>query len=360
MRPRILLRTHYQADEPRTIIVTTTDCASPTVGRREDSITKALVAWARAHEYIMSLPAAVYALDNARMIGLLDKSNRWTAGGLAFGYIRSALGGGVRSDARQLSLPEQRLYLKYYVVNAGALLIKFGEWLIAHERVTDSELRTESVIERLVVSALDDYLGIATDIRDRTAIRHERDRLSKTHYAASTKRHKRYPLLTTMKRLRLLELLTDNSGHETIVPDSGGRLASLLDAIPDVRSLEQLSREETLQPLLSLIAQRWPISPELRYLQGGELLANAYTYGMDRGLHACPLEYLDDVLFALPHAGLSGRETTYQAADLLQFAHKERPTDIRFHVDRRGRRAYVLMNKRVLEDLPEILSPWDR
>src|SRR5712692_5213933 len=90
MRPRILLRTHYQADEPRAIIAAVTECSSPTESRHEDAVAAALMKWAKANDYTLSTPGALYAVGNARSLGLLNTSYRWTATGLAFGYIHSA------------------------------------------------------------------------------------------------------------------------------------------------------------------------------------------------------------------------------------------------------------------------------
>src|SRR5439155_18993465 len=90
MHPRILLRTHYQADEPRIIIATVTHCTSPTQSRSEDAAAEAVVRWARAHDITISLPGAVYAVGNARALSLLNNSNRWTSTGLAFGYLNKS------------------------------------------------------------------------------------------------------------------------------------------------------------------------------------------------------------------------------------------------------------------------------
>ena len=87
MRPRILLRTHYQADEPRLIIASAVHCSSPTESRDEGRIAAQLQKWARSNGFIISVPGAIYAVGNSRQLGLLNNVNRWTARGLAFAYF---------------------------------------------------------------------------------------------------------------------------------------------------------------------------------------------------------------------------------------------------------------------------------
>lgn len=343
MRPRILLRTHYQADEPRAIIAVVTNCSSPTESRQVDAVAAALVKWARDSDYTLSLPGAVYAVGNARSLGLLNDSHRWTATGLAFAYIHSSLPAARSRNGLILAEPEARLYLKCYLEHGGALLVKFGQWLLKRGRTTDEELRAESVIERLLIEALDEYLTIVTDIRDRTVVRKERERLSRSDYASSTKRHKRYPLLKTMERLGLVVATNDLTEERiAISPDADGRLVALLRVVPDVTTLERLCRDEGLPNAID-VALSEHRRQDIELPTAAQLLTNAYRFAIERGLQACPLAYLDDLLFAYPliEAGESMRGNAEQWFEPL---HRRYPTDVRFHVDRRGRRAFVLIS----------------
>lgn len=355
MHPRILLRTHYQADEPRTILATVTECTSPTESRNEDAIAAAVVRWARQNQQIISIPGAVYAIGNARSLEFLNKSNRWTATGLAFGYVHKALP--VRKGIEGLALTwlEEHLYLKHYLAKNGALVIKFGQWLLKHGSTTDEELRNRSVIEGLMVEALDEYLAITTDIRDRTGIRRERDRMNRSEYASITKRHKRYPLLTTLERLRLLDAERANGDRQRIAPDSSGRLATLLRAIPDIPALERLGRDDSLHKVVSaaLGESTHILSSRAR---PATVVADAYRYAVHRGLQACPLAYLDDVLYAYFAFDADRSTAEGSAEELLEPLHRALPGEVRFHVDRRGRRAFVLITGQAGQNLDAVLS----
>lgn len=354
MQPRILLRTHYQADEPRIIIATVTDCASPTESRDEDAVAKAVVRWARSHHQMISIPGAVYAVGNARSLGLLTASNRWTSTGLAFSYLhKEGLADPPADDIATLTPVEERLYLRQYLIGGGALLIQFGQWLLAHNPTTDDDLRIMSTIEKLVISALDEYLSLATDIRDRTAIRRERDRLNRSDYVSSTKRHKRYPLLTTMERLRLLNVERKDGDRVSISPDNSRRLAALISAIPNVSSLERVVRDRSLPRVLDAAlgeAERDDLPARARDV----LLAGAYAYAMKRGLQACSLEYLDDVFYGV--FPCTPRRPTPGPEELLDALRARMPGQVRFHVDRRGRRAFVVISDAAMEKLPSELS----
>jgi hypothetical protein len=240
--------------------------------------------------------------------------------------------------------------------NGGALLIKFGQWLLKRVGTTDDELRTESVIERLLIEALDEYLTIATDIRDRTAIRKERERLSRSDYASSTKRHKRYPLLTTMKRLRLLVFDEVGDQRTRVSPDPEQRLVRLLKVLPDVTTLERCCRERTLEAAIDTALNDAEQADRPGRPNTATLMADAYRFAMERGLQACPLSYLDDLLFAYALVGTRASAKPVTAEGVFEPLHKQYPTDVRFHVDRRGRRAFVLISGEPSRTLEEQLS----
>lgn len=349
MRPRLLLRTHYQADEPRLLISAVTRCSSPTAGRSEDTVAAALKEWARNNNYTVSTPGALYAIDNARHLGLLNKSNRWTASGFAFAFLDRLVPPQVGSQSLQLTSVEERLYLKLYLAGAGALLIMFARWLLERGSATDEQLRIKSVIEQLLTQALDEYLGLATEVRDRAEIRRERDRLSRADYASSTKRHKRYPLLTTMFRLRLLDESYGDEGAAPIRPDAEGRLTALARAVPNIDVLERLIRANKLQETLDVEMGEYARRDLPKIDEPLSLLLRAYAFSMQSGLQACPLIFLDDVLGAFIPASPTARSPA--AEQLLESVHREQPGEVRFHVDRRGKRAFVLLSNRAQEYL---------
>lgn len=356
MRPRIVLRTHYQADEPRAIIATVTHCSSPTESRHEDAVASALVRWAQSNNYTLSTPGAVYAVGNARSLGLLNASHRWTATGLAFGYTNRTSRTLAGTDVLALTAAEGRLYLRCYLENGGALLIKFGHWLLGRGATTDEQLRSESVIEHLLIEALDEYLTIATDVRDRTAIRKERERLSRSDYASSTKRHKRYPLLTTMERLGLLAFDEVSEQRTGVSPDAEQRLARLLEALPNVTALERACKDGVLEGVIDDVLHDAVQAGPPQSAKAAPLMAEAYRFAVDLGLQACPLSYLDDLLFAYSVAGPFGPAKRVNAEALFEPLHRRFPADVRFHVDRRGRRAFVLIGGEPSKTLEQQLS----
>jgi hypothetical protein len=348
MRPRILLRTHYQVDEPRIIIAAVTACSSPIESRNESVIAASLKNAVLRWEHPFGLPAGMYAVDNARSLGFLGRSNRWAAPGLALAYLQQ-IGHMDSQEGRpfELSVPECKLYLRQYLTGAGALVIRFSRWLLECGVTTEEELGRQGIIEKLIAEVLNDYLSIVVEIHDRVAIRNERDRIRAIKYTALTRRHKRRPLLKTMQRLALIDVGSDGM----IRPDPQGRLGLLCNRVPDVAALEHtVVLLDELTPLISAIYENSVATHEGGTVENHAQLARGYAYAMGLGLQACPLEYLHRIL----EAGTQ-RVTPGAADTILADLHRRYPREVRFHIDRKGKRAFVVLSeaaRRVLESTP--------
>jgi hypothetical protein len=76
------------------------------------------------------------------------------------------------------------------------------------------------------------------------------------------------------------------------------------------------------------------------------VLLSAYEFAMQIGLQACALEFLDQILMAVFPASREAKSP--RAEEILNPIHGNHPGLVRFHVDRRGTRAFVLIEKAAL------------
>jgi hypothetical protein len=348
MTPRIVLRTHYQVDEPRIILRLISKCSSPTTSRSDDKVAACVKAdvlgWEKRTAF--GLPAANYAIGNARAFDLLNDSNRATAAGLGFLYIERG-----PSDPNcafvELTTREARLFLVQYLIGTGALVLRFASWLLSKGETSDEEVGHDRVIEQLLVGALDDYLALERDVRSRTAIRRERDRLKAMTYDDKTRRHKRRPLLTTMRRLRLLDVDSDD---KTIRPDKEGRLATLIHKVPTIDELERTAESrELLRGVVTKVYSK--DSGGAIPASASEIAASAYEFAMAFGIQACPLSFLDDAVFANGIAVPAASSREGYAERILSDLHARLPRAVRFHVNRKGERAFVVLSAGAVEAL---------
>jgi hypothetical protein len=155
-----------------------------------------------------------------------------------------------------------------------------------------------------------------------------------------------------MERLQLIVCVDDNRHQRVISPDPAGRLAATLKAIPDIPTLERLCRDNALNTALTEALGGFSNNGAPQGRPVASHIVDSYRFAIQRGLQACPLQYLDEVLFAF-HMASGGLLT---AEPILERLRRRYPNEVRFHVNRRGRRAFVLIGSGLELDLERLLD----
>jgi hypothetical protein len=132
--------------------------------------------------------------------------------------------------------------------------------------------------------------------------------------------------------------------------DGAARLERFLTEVGDVLALEEIIQEHRLIDVAARVFQLSEKSAERPGPDGVlRILVPLYRRIMETGVSICPLSGLVEsaqigVLTA--KSELLEYET---ALDLLRQAQHERMGDIRFHVDRRGRPAFLKLSDEIVE-----------
>jgi hypothetical protein len=157
-----------------------------------------------------------------------------------------------------------------------------------------------------------------------------------------------------MERLNLA-VVENKDGHRlSIAPDPSGELRSIIQAIPEIKTLEKYCKSGGIREVIDQLEYGMKVE-SVRSPQIGPLIAGAYEFAMNRGLQACPLDYLEDVLFAFVKRNDSSKGIT--AERLFDSLRSRFPNEVRFHVDRQGRRAFVLVSGNASARLSDLLWP---
>ena len=122
MEPRILYRTHYQADEPALVTFIVRHCTSAVESNYSERVAERLSRYVSSRGRGLNVAAAGYAVDLAQDLGVLSENNSWTAKGHLVALIAKAECGDLEGD---LALDEQErfLYFRLFLDADGALLL---------------------------------------------------------------------------------------------------------------------------------------------------------------------------------------------------------------------------------------------
>ncbi len=354
MQPRVLYRTHYQVDEPAYMELAIKKCTSPVQSSYRDRVAERITQEIKNRNRAFNPAAGGYAVDLAYGLELLTPQNTWTGKGHLVGLIAQV---GEREIAEELPLTdaEKLLHFRLFLAADGAALAFLSRKLLELGRLPPEEGSWNALAQEMFRSIYEDYLSLASTTQDRVALRQNLIRLESRGFAGKTGAHKMFVHLQTLYRLGFVEL-EEAGGRRSYEVAPAGRqaLAALASELPTVRALEELWKRERWIELTARALVPGATSTSGEGWGPDELLILVVPYYMrvvETGTPLCPLaplveavqiELLAERRLVLPSA---------VAVSMLQEAQRRASRDIRFHVDRTGRPAFLKLSPQLIQRL---------
>jgi hypothetical protein len=361
MRPRVIYRSHYQVDEPAYLEFLIKKCTSPVQSTYSERVAQRLSDFVSTRREF-NISAAGYALDLARGLGIINDNNTWTEKGHLLGLYASVDPERPIDVEYELDPRERLVHFRLFLEGDGAVMLYIARRaadqkgpIPAYPSETDGGRSVHDwnrFAREMFLHIYREYLAVTGDMSDRIEIRREVDRLAKP-FKGRTGVHKCLIHLQSLFRMGLLERSESQSQREYIASDStADGLRALINHIPDVRALEETVLEGTWAEAAALAFHlgrgEEPTQSAVR-----SLVAAFYRRMVETGIPFCSLSTLVDAVQV--HLLSSGARLVKRdkIVDDLTRLQKERPKDVRFHVDRRGRLAFVKMSPQLVSKLEE-------
>lgn len=351
MQPRILFRTHYQVDEPAFAEVLIRRCTSPIASAYNETVAERLAKEVRSRGKDFNIAAAGYALALAHGLGLLNENNVWTEKGHLINLV-AQVGDGAWESELALTTSERLLHFRLFLESDGAALLFLARQLLAHGALPNSEEDWNSLAQELFVDTYSTYLAMTGPTADRVSLRTDIDRIKTKGYAGRSGPHQMFIHLQTLYRLGLVDRAAETRFRRYVVPpgDGAAQLERFLTEVGDLLALEEIIKNHHLIEVAARVLQLSGSGAERPGPDGVlRILVPLYRRIMETGVSICPLSGLVESVQIDVLAAKSELLEYRTALDLLEEAQHERMRDIRFHVDRRGRPAFLKLSDEIVE-----------
>jgi hypothetical protein len=342
VQPRLVFRTHYQVDEPAYLSVLVLHATSPVRSDYSERVAQTLATYLQKQGTSFNIAAAGYAVDLARSLGLINEQNSWTAAAHLLAHIAHRDGDHAALDLR----PAERLaYLKVFLEGDGAAMLYLARRVLEQDSLPgDDDWNT--IAQSMVLDVYEESLKLTSATADRVALRRELDRLRRQGFSGKTGSHKMFVHLQSMYRIGLLSRPNAGQGR-SYAASNPPALQRFCDAVGDLLRLEGIVRESRWADVAAAILDArhddGTIGPD-------ELLDSVRDPYQDitaTGIAICPISAVFD---AIQVSALLERRHIERAAleTSLGVLQRERPRDVRLHVDRAGRPAFIKLSPAAL------------
>jgi hypothetical protein len=345
----LLARTHYQVDEPAYAELLVLRATSPVQTSYRERVAQRFAAELRQRGKAFNDAAGGYAVDLGRGLGVLTDQHAWTASGHLLALI-ATVGDGPIDEELELLPAERVLHWLLFLEADGGALIYLAKRLRDDGSIDGHEPSWNEIATSMFDDVLSYALGTLTLTADRVHVRQQLDRLRSAPYRGKSGAHKLFLHLQTLCRLGVAERAGGGTlARQYRAPEDPEPLERFLATFPDLAALDDHLRHKRLFAAVAAVAADTYRETSLGPDAALRSVAEPYTRVAATGAPIAPLWTLIravQIELLVRHGELW---TDDQALGALQEAQRERPKQVRFHVDRSGQPAFLRLSREVTE-----------
>jgi len=234
-------------------------------------------------------------------------------------------------------------------VSDGAALVFFSEKSKENDFLPPIGQNWVDVANDLTKSVFSAYLEITTDVSSRTKIRQTLQARERNPYKGKSGPHQSLVHVHALFRMGLIA--KENGAHSRqykidLRKGADNRpLKRLVDVVPNVEELERVIGARGWPSVARAVflpdVKEQPDEPKAPTPAFLNQVRSIYDQVMSTGVNLCPLTTLIEAIQIKLLASESAPMSYSAAFGLLKKAQNDYPNDIRFHVDRYGRPAFL-------------------
>jgi len=352
MEPRFIMKTHTGALRPGNYSILISKCTYPDRGAYPEAVAKRLEDFLGSDSKSVAKFTVLTAGRKNRGFGFLLDNMIWSWKGHVINTVLSYLNKNTREDVGvffpdELPKLEQIAYLRYFLETEGALILKIAERISEEGETSYSYLREniQEVFQEIYESYIDASPDLRTRIRVREMLKGMREQMKSRDktYDKSTLSHKIKPHIQALKDLGILSI-------EERKNDEIYKSAALSTLSKELGDIQQMEIAFSNYSYFKLIADALNLKPaEYDVYEHKELVEEAIIYGYsvmkDKVTGMADIDALIDwccIKMLSKDNILIGKQDVERFFDEMR---KQDPASIRYHVDGRGRIAYVILPK---------------
>jgi len=323
-------------------------CTSPVQSAYSDQVAERLAREIRKLRKSFNAAAGGYAVDLAQSLSLVSAQNAWADKGHLLNLVAS-----IKSDdwesAMQLDDRGRIFYFRVFLEADGAALGYLCRYVLDRGSLPANDDSWNSVARDMFTEAYKQYAQLVTRIDERVELRRQLKRLDETGYSGKSGAHKMFVHAQTLYRIGLLAREDTGNGRIYKVPAQNGvdRIKAFVEEVGDAVSLERVIAGKRFMEVAAAaldIHEASHTEDEWSDMNVIDLILPFYERVMSTGVPLCSLGTLVE---AVQIDWLQGRGVVIpydRILEALTSAQRRDPRSIRFHVDRRGRPAYLKLD----------------
>lgn len=353
MEIRLILKTHYQINKPGIFSILLRKCTSLNQSNYPETISNKL---SSIHFESISLnkESAKFAVAMAQSFGFITKNMFWNWKGHTINLLLDETNREKSDDFLKLTSAERLLYLKYYLEADGATILEISKWLCSKGIISRNELLTKDYIDQIFIDIWSRYRELTDDLRQKTSLRQNIEKLRSKPYTFKTRIHKALAHIEPLVDFLLIDRKEEKKGIFFVPKVANGILPieRLTREMNDIDAMEaRFSRHQYFEIISHLYGMN-PIGydPEIHSGLLSKEIVKSYLKARIEPSNMASIATISDFISVriLQENGILIERL--QIENELNKLKTNFDSDIRFHSDMSGKRAFVIFSDKFCKD----------
>lgn len=357
MQVRLVLRAHYQVSRPGIFSIIVLKCTSPTQSTYPETVAKKLLDLKPKppkknsfEQFIVNEESVKFAVPMAQSFGFLTQNCFWDWRGHVISALvleRTKI-----DDYLKLTLEEKVIFLKYYLEADGGAILELCKRLLQKKEITRDEFLKSNIIDQVFIATWEAYKKQTTDLRERVELSTNIRELKAKPYTYKTRIHKALFHLVPLVDLDLISRIEEQNEIRFLVKEQNGQ-CYMQNLVNELSTIEKMESRFSHCEFFDIIGKTYNLPFEsyhepLHFNSLIEELLELYKLVRSEPTQLASIPVMADIIstrFLVNRKIMIEKLQIEKALDTLKLNH---PTDIHFHVDKYGKKSFVVISNKLL------------
>lgn len=353
MEPRLIIKTHSEVSRPGLFSLLISKCSYPDKSSYPEIASKRLYELFEKEGQHFNKLAAKFAVIMAQRFEFLRDNMTWDWRGHVINGVLQYLSKAENNDVDsflELTKLEKIIYLKYYLEADGAVMLQFAKLIKEHGKISRDELfRTIHLLFREIYER---YIELSNNFQKRIELKERLRKIPREKgYDQDTVHHKFKPHIYPLIDLGILSNPETENGDEvykSVVHNELSVIELLLQELTDFQTMEKRFDNYDYFQIISKILN----------LESTNFIAEAHSDILRKTIitgyfllkeNVTQMAYIDALVDWSCAKMLAEDNVLIEKQSICNFIEniwKENPQSVRYHVDYRGRKSYVILSEK--------------
>lgn len=352
MEPRLIIKTHSEVSRPGLFSLLISKCSYPDKSSYPEIVSKRLYELFKEGQHFNKL-AAKFAVIMAQRFEFLRDNMTWDWRGHVINGVLQYLNKAENNDVDsflELTKLEKIIYLKYYLEADGAVMLQLAKRIKENGELSKEKL--SKTFHLLFREIYEGYIELSNNFQKRIELKERLKKIppEERGYVQKEVKHKIKPHIYALIDLGILsnpEIKNEDEIYKSVVHNELSVIELLLQELSDFQTMERRFDNyeyfQIISKILNLESTNFIVESHSDTIR--KAIIDGYFLLKENITQMAYIDALVDWCCAKMLSEDNILISNQSICNFIEQIWRERPQSVRYHVDYRGRKSYVILSE---------------